>query len=422
MNFEILKENKEQVLQEFYDKYLVSNYLDSASNLSDLHDFFGKSLDYLSKNEIQKFKYIHKDILVLHIKLHTPYAVFINEINNLKNIIINLYIQNNELNITTIYKLYEEIENEIAKSYLDLYIIHLNSACNVRLANLSDMVEQNVIEYYVAHLEWLLALSKAVHKEDISKFPLTDVTLCTFGKWLTTLASNIIKNSSKLKYLIRIHNQLHLISEKIKNIINSDSKEYNVLLTYLERCELISLSIGTELALIDNTIVNQKSVKDPLTGALGRQVLKQIFQNQYDISLATSSNFILVMCDLDNFKSINDTYGHIAGDKMLLEFVNIVKKELRSSDIIIRYGGEEFLLILPAIQYEEGKEVLQSLLSSYESFILNYNNQQISTTVSIGMVEIEAKQSYKDSFIEEYISIADKRLYQAKSNGKNQII
>ena len=90
------------------------------------------------------------------------------------------------------------------------------------------------------------------------------------------------------------------------------------------------------------------------------------------------------MCDLDNFKNINDTYGHIAGDKMLLEFVNIVKKEL-ASDIFryyyMRYGGEEFLLILPASPWYDiqGKEVLQKtmeeILNSYENFILNYKNQ-----------------------------------------------
>ena len=422
MNFDMLVENKEDIVKEFYEKYLVSNYLDSSSNLSDLHDLFGKSIDYLALNDIENFKNIHKDILVLHIKLHTPYVVFVNEINNLKNIIITLYMKHDEYNITSIYKLYDEIENDIAKNYLGLYLIHLNSACNVRLANLGDMVEQNVIEYYVAHLEWLLSLSKAVHREDLEKFPLTDVTLCTFGKWLNTLAPNIIKNSSKLKYLIRIHNQLHLISEKIKNIITSESKEYNVLLTYLERCELISLSIGTELALIDNTIVNQKSAKDPLTGALSRQVLQQIFHNQYDISLATSSNFILAMCDLDNFKNINDTYGHLAGDKMLSEFVNIVRKELRASDIIIRYGGEEFLLLLPAVDYEEGKIVLNNVCKAYDKFLLEFQETTIQTTVSIGMVEIEAKQRFTDSFLEEYISIADKRLYQAKNNGRNQVI
>lgn len=422
MNFEILIQNKDQVIQEFYDKYLVSNYLDSSSSLSNLNDYFSQSLDYLSVNNVEKFKQIHKNILTLHIELNTPYVVFINEINNLKHIIVNLFISHSEFNIATIYKLYDEIENEIAKSYLELYITHLSSACNVRLANLGDMVEKNVIDYYVSHLKWLLKLSKSVHQENVKSFPLTDPTLCEFGKWLHVDASKIIKNSSKLKYLVQIHNQLHLICEKIRNIITNDLKEYNILLTYLERCELISLSIGTELALIDNTIVNQKSAKDPLTGALSRQVLQQIFRNQYDISLATNSNFIVAMCDLDYFKNINDTYGHIAGDKMLLQFVNIVKKELRASDIIIRYGGEEFLLILPALDYDIGKKVLNTVCHTFEKFILKFENNQIKTTVSIGMVEIEAKQQYSENFLEEYISIADKRLYQAKHNGKNQVI
>jgi len=371
---------------------------------------------------MKNFKLIHKKILALHIKLNTPYVVFINEINNLKKIIINLYMSHSEFNIPSIYKIYEEIENEIAKNYLDLYIVNLSSSCNIRLSNLGDMVEQNVIEYYVAHLKWLLDLAKSVYKESLEQFPLADSRLCEFGKWLNSIATNIIKNNSKLKYLIRLHDQIHLISKKIENIITSQSTEYNVLLTYLERCELISLSIGTELALIDNTIVNQKSVKDPLTGALSRQVLQQIFHNQYDISLATNSNFILAMCDLDYFKNINDTYGHLAGDKMLSKFVTIVKTELRASDIIIRYGGEEFLLLLPAIDYQIGKKVLLSVCKSYDKFILDFQNNKIHTTVSIGMVEIEAKQNFSEHFLEEYISIADKRLYQAKDNGRNQVV
>jgi len=422
MNRKILTENKEEILQEFYDKYLVSTYIDSSSDLSDLHNFFAQSIEYLSLNEVEKFKLIHKEILILHIKMHTPYVVFINEINNLKKIIINLFISNLEFDIITIYKLYEEVENEIAKSYLDLYIAQLSSSCNVRLSNLGDMVEQNVIEYYVAHLKWLLNLAKSVHSESIKKFPLVDANICEFGQWLNTDAKNIIKNSSKLKYLKRIHNQLHLISDKIKKIITAETKEYNVLLTYLERCELISLSIGTELALIDNTIVNQKSAKDSLTGALSRQVLTQIFRNQYDISLATSSNFIVAMCDLDNFKQINDTYGHLGGDKMLIAFVNIVKEELRASDIVIRYGGEEFLLILPSSNYEQGKKVLNNICIAYRNFSLLFQNQEVSTTVSIGMVEVEAKQQYSEIHLEEYISIADKRLYQAKHSGKNRVI
>jgi len=205
-------------------------------------------------------------------------------------------------------------------------------------------------------------------------------------------------------------------------LINNDHNfDYDILLTYLEKCELLSLSIGTELALIDNTIVNQKATKDTLTGALGRQVLEQLFQNQYEISLATSSKFVLAMFDLDFFKKINDTYGHIAGDKVLQEFVTIIKSQIRSSDLIIRYGGEEFILILPAINSNDAYNVLEKIRHKFETFTLTFDDHTIATTVSIGMIEIEAKESYNNGLLEEYIQYADTKLYKAKQNGRNNI-
>ncbi|MEA3512208.1 MAG: sensor domain-containing diguanylate cyclase [Campylobacterota bacterium] len=419
---DLIYNNKEDIIKEFSDKYLLSKYADTQ-NIELLNRCFSKSIKYLSTNNIIKLKKIHNKLIKLHLKINTPYVVFINELDNLRNIIINLLLRNNyNIEISDIYKIYDEIENNVAKKYLELYINQLIETCNVRLANLNDMVEQNVIDYYAYHLKWLISVAKAIKNDKTINYPQVNPSICLFGKWLKDDAKTIIKNNSKLKNLVMIHNQLHLISEKIKQIIISKEKDFNVLLTYLERCEFISLSIGTELALIDNTIVNQKAVKDTLTGALSRQVLEQIFQNQYDISLATNSNFIIAMCDLDFFKKVNDTYGHIAGDKMLQNFVKITKNNLRSSDIIIRYGGEEFIIILTSIDYKKGNKVLDNIRNKFEQFKLDFENNTIQTTVSMGMVEVEAKQKYKQQFIEEYILIADKRLYQAKENGRNQVI
>lgn len=210
-----------------------------------------------------------------------------------------------------------------------------------------------------------------------------------------------------------------MFGEKIYNQLNSDN--YHVSITYLEKCELISLSIGTELALIDNIIMNDQIIKDSLTQALNRHALSQVFESQYELALATNNTFIVAMCDLDDFKNINDTYGHIAGDKILIEFVNIVKTKIRNSDIIIRFGGEEFIILLPTIQYDRGLEVLESIRETFADLIVDFEGNEIATTVSIGMLEIKPKYYYKRNLLEDYISIVDKKLYRAKSNGKNQV-
>jgi len=291
--------------------------------------------------------------------------------------------------IISIYKLSKANESLIAKEYLNVYTKKLISVCNSRLSNIQDMVEHFVVEHYAQHLHWLIDLTKCLQELKLENFPQTDKTLCSFGKWLVSEAKNVVQNNSKLKELERVHSQLHHISIQIRHALINPPEYYNydVFLTYLEKAELLSLSIGTELTLIDNTILNQKAAKDTLTGALGRKMLQQVFQNQYELALATDTKFILAICDLDYFKKINDTYGHIYGDKMLQNFVSIVKETLRSSDIIIRYGGEEFILILPALDYNKGLKILDTLRQNFSNFELIEDDKTIQTTVSMGLLQ-----------------------------------
>ena len=104
-----------------------------------------------------------------------------------------------------------------------------------------------------------------------------------------------------------------------------------------------------------------------MTGALNRNALDHIFMNQYELSIATDSTFVLAMCDLDHFKMINDTHGHLVGDKVLQEFVSLCKHRLRESDVILRYGGEEFVVIMPNTSLIHGVEKLEALRRDFEN-------------------------------------------------------
>jgi diguanylate cyclase (GGDEF)-like protein len=183
----------------------------------------------------------------------------------------------------------------------------------------------------------------------------------------------------------------------------------------------MSLGIGTELALLDNIIINQKVAKDSLTGALNRQGLRTIFQSHYELALATSNSFILALCDLDNFKALNDTYGHVAGDRMLQLFVEVVKKNIRNSDVIVRYGGEEFVIMLPSIHQEKGFKVIEKIREEFGNAILEFNGEQVRTTVSIGMMEVEPHHAFEQGFIDDYIMQVDQKLYFAKGHGRNRV-
>ena len=167
--------------------------------------------------------------------------------------------------------------------------------------------------------------------------------------------------------------------------------------------------------------MNKRVTKDTLTGALNRNALRIVFDSQNELSLPTSNPFVLAVCDLDRFKKINDTHGHVAGDKVLKSFVDVAKKYIRNSDVIIRYGGEEFVIILPAVNKENGLEVLEKICRSFEESTLEFEGKNLNATVSIGMMEIKPEKAFKNSFIDEYIMIADQKLYTAKHSGRNRV-
>lgn len=150
----------------------------------------------------------------------------------------------------------------------------------------------------------------------------------------------------------------------------------------------------------ENVILRKEKNLDPLTGALNRNSLNEVNPHFFHT---------LVMIDLDNFKEINDTYGHAFGDILLIDFVKILQKNLRHDDLIIRYGGDEFLLLLKRIQPDDtGKldteRILQRIQSQYRLI-----NTEIEPKFSYGLASVT--ESLHDS-----VSLADLRMYEMKHN------
>lgn len=417
------KNSDENALDEFIEQYTsYLNVYDADDAIVTFKNYYQEIFNtFKAPFEEEKLLSLFEKLAHHKASLDLPYVIVTNELYALKNIILSRMLEeNNTAKILELITLFKHIKDKIAYIYLVSYINKLLSLNNVRLSSLSDLIDKSIIGYYEAHLLWLTNLAICAKDKQKEDFPELDENMCEFGKWLTNKAKPIIQNNSKYKTIMDLHHNLHFFGSKIYSYIEKD--EYHLLITYLEKCELISLSIGTELALINNILLNKKVIKDSLTGALSRESLKGIFESQYELSLATDSPFVLAMCDLDRFKMVNDTYGHIGGDKMLEHFVGIVKKHLRNSDIIIRYGGEEFVIILPSIRKEKAYEVLDNIRQNFEKSIVNFNNQEMKTTVSMGMIEIYPEYIFKPSDLDEYISVADKKLYRAKNSGRNMVV
>ena len=156
-----------------------------------------------------------------------------------------------------------------------------------------------------------------------------------------------------------------------------------------------------------------ESIHDVLTGTLNRRTLMDRISGTFGTS-QTSIGVILV--DIDDFKKINDTYGHLIGDDVLRDFSAIISQGLRKNDFVGRYGGEEFLIVLPDLDINESRKVAERIRSSLESETFNFSGVSIKLTASFGVSVLEKGDDIKNA-----IQRADDALYDAKKSGKNKV-
>jgi diguanylate cyclase len=161
-----------------------------------------------------------------------------------------------------------------------------------------------------------------------------------------------------------------------------------------------------------------KSMTDGLTGAYNRQAFDDTLKDLIVRSRVMNNDFSLLMLDLDDFKKINDTYGHLMGDQVLVAFCQKCRKSIRGDDVLARYGGEEFAIILPGANLKnalkKGRQICDAISSARYATGNEDGEDYLSVTVSIGVTVFK-----KDDTPETLISRADKALYKAKKGGKN---
>jgi len=216
-----------------------------------------------------------------------------------------------------------------------------------------------------------------------------------------------------LAYFIRkeVVSKITYITEKIKHhefIDNGHSRiediciltdRYNAMLHNLH----MQIEINKELSLID-----------ALTGLKNRKAYDEKMQELFGLYQRHDVSFSIALLDIDDFKKINDTYGHTAGDNTLKEMSHLLSTSIRSSDMLFRIGGEEFILIFPNTSMSAGMKVLEEILKKIEETLLV--DGTIATTLSAGLTHIKQGDNQDTLFRR-----IDTFLYHSKADGKNRI-
>jgi len=169
---------------------------------------------------------------------------------------------------------------------------------------------------------------------------------------------------------------------------------------------------------LENEELKQLVTTDSLTGLFNYRYFKDILSNEIQRSIRSSKPLSLILIDLDHFKSINDRWGHEAGNQTLKTVATLFKHELRQEDIICRYGGEEFTIILPQTALPVAVKVAERLRLSIERTQIEFEGQVFNLTASFGAGVYQQANEYTE---EAFIDAVDQFLYQAKAQGRNQV-
>jgi len=163
----------------------------------------------------------------------------------------------------------------------------------------------------------------------------------------------------------------------------------------------------------------ESSVKDSLTGAYNREYLNERLKAEVAYAKRHSTELSLLLIDVDHFKKVNDTYGHQAGDAVLIATVASMVKTLRGEDVVARYGGEEFCVILRGIPLENAHQVADRLRLCIESVRVTHEGRVMGCTATIGCAALTC---CKIAAVDALVAVADRRLYMGKQAGRNRAV
>ena len=211
-------------------------------------------------------------------------------------------------------------------------------------------------------------------------------------------------------YVTKPFNEVILYS-RIKNQLEQVQSKY-LLNDYIMKMESLNNALQ-----IEKDHSELLASRDHLTGIYNRRYIQTTIMDMMTLNKSCALSFALALFDIDDFKSINDTYGHTTGDYVLKEVVSIIYRNVREEDILGRWGGEEFLLYMPYTNLEQALPILDYVRTEVENHIFTIDDSTFNITITCGLSQFVSTENYNSIF-----NRVDEALYDGKQTGKNRVV
>ncbi len=275
-----------------------------------------------------------------------------------------------------------------------------------------DYFDVILLDFHLPDMPGLDLLGKVLARVDV---PVIFVT----GESDAEVAGEAIRRGAS-DYLVKLGEFLFALPVLVEKCINQHKiKKENERLKSEQQVMLGELQVKNTQLKESLGQLEQMASTDYLTGLANRRHFNTQLSRYFDEATRYDFDLTCCMCDLDSYKQINDAYGHQLGDQVLVLAAEVICSSFRSSDLAARYGGDEFVFLLPHTSIDRGQEVCQRIRRELNQICHDQLNISHEVTMSIGIVSLEAD---KPTSAEKMVGLADKALYLAKEQGKNRII
>lgn len=237
---------------------------------------------------------------------------------------------------------------------------------------------------------------------------------CRFGRWYLDDSTAPLRTHPAFAGIGATHEAMH---EQARQLLRARAEAQSIQAQAYDRFGDAVRSMRLEVSALRKELEDSYYNTDPLTGAITRASLLTRLREQQALAQREAEWCCLAMMDLDRFKTVNDTHGHLAGDRVLAAAAGCAIDNVRPYDTVYRYGGEEFLILLRHARRAEALQIVDRVRRQLAELEIDIGGTRIGITASFGVVELDAQAPVETS-----ISRADQAMYAAKQAGRNRVV
>ena len=353
-----------------------------------------------------------------HHHIFVPFADFAVGVDFLANEVFNIIAQDPKLVVLghNVFRFFQHVKDFTAKGYLEAKLEEDRRDLDLFIATTKTSREtaSGLIEQ---QLSWLRGVLEAIQGEDEHRMPDLEPESAPFVRWLAAEEAAQYLPPEEKRHLLALNQRIHTDAANLFYFVKH--QHYTEVLMMYDKLSKYVLTLNNIVTVLAVRFKMEELVRDPLTGLYSRETLDETLSQALGLARHGGRPFCLIIIDLDDFKKINDTHGHLSGDCVLKHVAEVVQRYIRSSDYAFRYGGEEFLLVLNDTNLAGARLLAEKVRKTIEEALFPCSGTTLRSTASFGVSEARAGEELEAATL---IERADRHLYEAKEGGKNRVV